>query len=126
MGNPHKGEVEFTVGKKVYTLHFSINAMCELEEAMGGAGITELAMQMSDPSKFKLKDMRTMFWAGLRDHHEAMTAQDAGRLMNDLGMMEAMNLVAKAFTLAFPAVEDTGPLAGLPGGQSLESTGKTH
>ena len=125
MANPHKGEVEFTVAKTVYTLHFSINAMVELEEAMGGIGITELAMQMGDPSKFKLKDLRTIFWAGLRDHHEAMSAVDAGRLMSELGMVEAMQLVAKAFTLAFPAVDpDAGPFDAKV--KPLKSTGKAH
>ena len=42
MGNPYKGEVQFTAGGKSYTLYFSINAMCELEEALGD-GIVQLA-----------------------------------------------------------------------------------
>ena len=83
MANHHKGEVDFTVAKKVYTFAFSINAMCEMEAALGG-NVVDLANMMSDPAKMSIKTMRTVFWAGLRDHHEELTEVDAGRLMNDL------------------------------------------
>ena len=125
MGNPHKGEVEFTVGEKTYTLYFSINALCELEEALGG-NVVELATLMADASKLSIKNVRTIFWAGLRDHHEAMSLTDAGRLMSDMGIAEAMELVAKAFTLSFP---DTGGEAKRPlrsNSSARVSTGKGH
>lgn len=122
MSNPHKGEVEFTIDKKVYTLDYSINAMCELEDKLGGS-IIQIADLMSDPAKLSIKNARTLFWAGLRDHHETITETEAGRLMTDIGIAQAMEMVGKAFTLAFPAVEGAGPLAAK--GQA-SSTGKAH
>jgi hypothetical protein len=55
-----------------------------------------------------------------------MTAVQAGKLMSEVGMVEAMQLVAKAFTLAFPQQDPNGPLPGLPGGNPLGSTGTAH
>jgi tail tube GTA-gp10-like protein len=127
MANPVKGEVEFALGKKVYTLKFSTNAMCELETALGG-NVVELAHSMSDPAKMSIRTIRTVFWAGLRDHHEAVSEHEAGRLMDDLGLVEASQLIAKAFSLAFPTeAAPAGPLPGLPQGKSRNaSTGKAH
>jgi tail tube GTA-gp10-like protein len=127
MANAHRGEVEFTVGKKVYTLKFSTNAMCELETAVGG-NVIEMANSLSDTAKMSIRTIRTVFWAGLRDHHEAVTEVEAGRLMDELGLVEASQMIAKAFTLAFPAeVPPAGPLPGLPAGKARNaSTGKAH
>jgi hypothetical protein len=123
MANPHKGEVEFTLGKKVYTLKFSTNAMCEMETALGG-NVVELASMMADPSKLSIRTIRTVFWAGLRDHHEAVTEVEAGRLMDDLGLVEASQMIAKAFTLAFPEAPASGPFPGKAPRNA--STGKAH
>ena len=123
MANPHKGEVEFTLGKKVYTLRFSINAMCVLEESTGGS-VIELANLMSDPAKVGVKTLRTVFWAGLRDHHEALTETDAGKLMDELGLVEAAQMVVKAFTLAFPENNAPAPLP--QGKRQTASSGKAH
>jgi tail tube GTA-gp10-like protein len=123
MANPIKGEVEFTVDKKVYTLCFSINAMCELEDKFGSS-ILAVANLMGDPAKISMKTVRTMFWAGLKDHHEAMTEVEAGRLMSVLGMQQVMDLMAKGFTQAFPEADTKRPL-GTPASVDV-STGKAH
>ena len=123
MANAHKGEVEFALDKKVYTLRFSINAMCHLEDATGGS-VVELANMMSDPSKLSLRTLRTVFWCGLRDHHEAMTETDAGRVMDELGLVEAAQKVVEAFTLAFP--EAANAPSPFPPKRQPASTGKRH
>jgi tail tube GTA-gp10-like protein len=121
MANAKKGEVEFTHDKKVYTLRYSINAMCELEDRMGQS-VVAIGALMSDPGRVKISMMRTMFWAGLRDHHEAMTEADAGRLMDGIGLVEAGQMIAKAFEAAFPEAQTSGPLPTAQG----TSTGKAH
>jgi tail tube GTA-gp10-like protein len=121
MGNPHKGEIAFTLDKTVYTLRYSINAMCELEDRMGTT-VVEIGALMSDPTKLSIGMVRSIFWAGLRDHHEVVTEQDAGRLMDALGLVNAAQMIGKAFTAAFPEVQASGPLPAAPGA----STGKAH
>jgi hypothetical protein len=123
--NPRKGEVEFTLGEKSYTLLFSINALCVLEERMGGGSFVELANAMRDPDKVGLSTLRTLFWSGLYERHEELTEKEAGQLMHDLGLVEASNLVMKAFTLSFPEVKAPGPLP-QAGKKRAVSTGKSH
>jgi hypothetical protein len=124
MANPHRGEVEFTVGKKVYTLVYSINAMCELEGALN-ASVVAIANSMSDPARMGVKTMRTVFWAGLRDHHEALTEADAGRLMDQVGLIDAAQHIVKAFTMAFPS-DASAPHPLATAAAPRTSTGKRH
>jgi tail tube GTA-gp10-like protein len=122
MANPHKGEVEFTVDRTAYTLSFSINAMCELENALGG-NVVELAGMMADPSKMTFNKIRAVFWAGLLDHHDGIDEVAAGRIMKDVGFAAAAELIVKAFTVAFPEVQGSAPLAK---GAKRASTGKAR
>jgi hypothetical protein len=122
MGNIHRGDIEFTVDKKVYTLRYSINAMCDLEERLGQS-VVEVGTLMSDPAKLSMSVIRSIFWAGLRDHHEAITETEAGRIMSALGIVEASQMIAKAFASAFPEVQTPGPLSRAALGKS---TGKEH
>lgn len=123
MSNQHRGEVEFTLNKKVHTLHFSTNAMCELENAFGD-GVLQIAQKMSDTAHLKISDLRTIFWAGLRDYHEAITPNEAGKLMDGIGLAKASELIAKAFTQSFP--EAAVPLDKGQPGEAPNSTGQTH
>jgi hypothetical protein len=109
MANAARGEAAFEIEGKTYTLSFSINALCELEDAMG-EGVTAVTRRLSDESKLRLRDVRTVFWAGLRDHHPEIDLAGAGNLMTALGQVEAIEIVGKALALAFPA-GDGRPLA---------------
>lgn len=110
MANRHRGTVEFRYDGKTYTLSFSINAMCELEDLLGDS-FGDMMAKAQDPTKVSMKTVRAMFWAGLRDHHNEMTIQDAGHLMTEIGLTEAGELVAKAFAAAMPeAAKAAGPL----------------
>jgi tail tube GTA-gp10-like protein len=122
MSNPYKGEVEFTADKKAYKLHYNINAMCELEDALGDSVIS-IANLMSDPMRISVKTMRTMFWAGLRGNHGDITLVEAGDIMSAVGITESMALIARAFMMSFPEAETSRPL---PGTTAPESIGRAH
>lgn len=104
MGNPTRGTVTFEADGTTYSLSYSVNALCELEEA-AGEGVTQIAARMSDPQGLRLAMVRNLFWAGLRDHHPEVTVAETGRLMDAVGMSAAGELVARAFVLAFPQAE---------------------
>lgn len=101
MGNRQKGEVEFESGGKTYTLAFSINALCSLEEEMG-MGVAEVGKLMQDPAKVRLSNARMMFRIGLSDHHPDIDTNQAGALMTALTLPKAMELMGNAFIAAFP------------------------
>lgn len=108
MANRFKGEVSFDCGDKPYIMRFSANALCELEDALG-MGVNAVATQMSDPSTMRLTMVRTVFWAGLRDHHPDVTLHQAGEIITDLSLTKAMELVSKAFELAFQGNDNPRP-----------------
>lgn len=124
MANPHKGEVSFDVDGVTYTLHYSTNAYCELEDLLG-RGFGDIAMEMQSWSpplgpdkkplpetaevaqkrigKIKLSLMRAVFWAGLRDRHPDITVRQAGDLMSDMGGGgPVMEQVSRAMAAAMP------------------------
>lgn len=99
MANPKRGEVSLEVEGKAYTLKFSTNAICELEDR-SGKGINEFAQGLNDPGKFRISDLRVMIWVMLGNQVETLEA--AGNLIDEIGMEEVVDKVAKAFQLAFP------------------------
>lgn len=108
MANRFKGEVSFRAGDIEYTMRFSANALCELEDAIG-MGVNAVATQLADPSSLRLKMVRSVFWAGLRDRHPDMTIKHAGDLITELSLTKAMELVSDAFTLAFAREAEAHP-----------------
>lgn len=100
MANKNKGEVSFEVNEKSYTMRFSANALCELEDVLN-MGVNDVAEQMAKPKNLRIKTVRGIFWAGLRDCHPEITITQAGELIQDLTLPRCLELIGKAFTLAF-------------------------
>lgn len=103
MANPHRGQVDLKVGDKIYTLSFSINAMCELEDAMGEP-IALIAAGLNNPAGVKVSTVRALVWAALLDHHPEIDVKGAGELVSEAGLPDVMAAVGKAFANAFPSM----------------------
>ena len=67
MANPYRGEVAFKSWDESYKLSFSANALVELEEALGKS-VKDISAEFTDPEKFRMRNLRVVFWAGLLDH----------------------------------------------------------
>lgn len=106
--NPHRGEVALVNGATTYTLRFSVNAIIEMEDELG-EGVNAIAEQISDAKRVRMKTIRALLWAGLRDHHPEVTQAQAGEILSDIGMAEAMEPIGRAFALAFPDQQEDGP-----------------
>lgn len=100
MANKFKGDVSFESGEKTYTMRFSANALCELEDALE-MGVNAIATHLANPESMRWKMVRVVFWAGLRDHHQEITLHQAGEIITDISPTAAMGLISKAFELAF-------------------------
>lgn len=120
MANKYKGAVAFEAGEDSYTLSFSANALCELEDKLG-VGVNEIGALMGDPEKIRMKTMRTIFWAGLLDHHPETDEKTAAVIFSKLMATEAIGLIIKAFGLAFPDAPEGEPNPPKPG---QDGTGK--
>jgi hypothetical protein len=135
MANKHKGEVAFEVKGVTYTLHYSTNASCELEDLLN-RGSVDIALEMQSWSpplgpdkkplpetaeaalrrvrKIKLSLMRAVFWAGLRDFHPELTVKDVGNLMSEMGgAAPVMEKVNEAMAASIPDEEEK-PADGRP------------
>lgn len=97
MANEHRGQV--ALGD--YTLSFSVNALCDLEDALGKS-VARIATDLADESNVKMSTVRTLVWAALRDHHGDVDLTEAGKIATAAGMVPAMAAVGEAFALAFP------------------------
>lgn len=100
MANPARGEVAFTVADTEYTLKYSTNAICELEDRLN-AGLNTIVGHMD-----RLSTVRGMLWAGLRAKHPDITIQQAGEIIDKCGMIAATEVIGKALKAAFPPPDE--------------------
>lgn len=104
MANPNRGEVALKVGDLEYKLSFSINAICELEDAMD-MPVAQIADRLNDTENIRMSLIRTVVWAALRDHHDDVSVKEAGHIASTVGVPAVMEAIGKAFMLAFPEAQ---------------------
>jgi len=75
MANKHRGEVELTIGGESKRLRFDMQALAELEEALGLESIAELGKRLDNPS---IKLARAVLWAGLLHTEPELTLKAVG------------------------------------------------
>src|SRR5690606_11174855 len=90
-----------------YTLSFSINAVCELEDALD-MPVAGIVAQLNEPEKVRMSTVRTIIWAALRDHHNEVDEKAAGAIATEAGVPTVMAKIGEALALAFPAQEGKG------------------
>ena len=124
MANKHRGEVELEVDGQTWTLRYSANALCELEDALN-LGVAEIVETLQNPKGVRIKTLRALLWAGLRDRHPEMTLAMAGDLLTATGVPTAFEHVGQAIGRAFPQAKeargDERPRGGIEGGTSKRS-----
>ena len=102
MANPIKGEVGFKIAGGDFVLAYDFNALCTLEEDLG-VSVEEIGEKLSSVSS-----IRTIFRIGLEVHHGRMTDIEAGRMIHELTVPKAGELVVKAIQAAFPNASAEG------------------
>ena len=85
MANPHRGQV--SLGD--YTLSFSVNALCELEDLLDKP-MMEIVAAIQTPETMRMSTVRALFWAALRDNHDEIDLAGAGLIVSEFGMKAAM------------------------------------
>lgn len=100
MANPKRSEVAFQVGDVEYTLKFSTNAICELEDRLD-KGLNTIVANME-----RLTTVRAMLWAGLQAKHNGVTLQKAGEIIDQCGMAAATEAIGRALNAAFPRPDE--------------------
>jgi hypothetical protein len=103
--NRHRGTYDLNLGDEVYTICYSINSICDLEEALGENGrprsVTKIAEDLNDPDKLSLRFVRAFLWSGLRKHHD-MSIEACGDLIEKYGLPVVLEQLVTGFVGAFP------------------------
>lgn len=100
MANQERGELGFECGERRFVLKYSVNALCELEDALG-MSIRQFASLFKEPDSIRLKQVRAAMWSGLLEKQPGITQQQAGAIIEEITMMRAMDLVGQAMKAAF-------------------------
>lgn len=108
MANKAKGEVALKTKDQVYTLRYTVNALCDLEDQLG-AGINDILKEFQTEDTLRIRTIRTVLWAGLKDKHPDITIAQAGDIITDAGTVAAVSALAEALISAFP---DAKPVKG--------------
>ncbi len=96
--NPLKGEVAFEASGATYTLLYSINSLCALEDRLDMT-VQQIGERMS--TAMRLSFLRSVFHGGLSTHHATLTEVEVGELIEDMGVKRTGDLIAEAFFKAF-------------------------
>lgn len=104
MANPLKGEVPITIGGTSYVLKLSYNALCDVEQSMGQKA-PEIIREVGTGS---WTAARALFCAALRHSKPDLTLEQAGELIQSMGMKASTEALTNAFTAAFGEKEE-GP-----------------
>lgn len=100
--NVLKGEIPFDAGEKTYTFILDFNALCDLESEI--AGLMDGKAELKSPAT-----IRSVFHAGLQCHHPEVDVLSAGRIIHEIGLAKAGELVRDSFKASFPDAEDKKP-----------------
>jgi len=88
------------INGKIYAFKYTVNSLCELEEATQYKDINQLMAAVQTGS---IGAIRAMVWAGLIWDKPELTMKEMGKLMGDLsGMQQFAEAVGKAFVASSP------------------------
>jgi hypothetical protein len=93
-----KGEVRFEAEGASYTLVFTIDALCALEDRVNKS-VEQIGAEMGKSPRLSL--LRALFHAGLREYQPSISEKKAGEIMQGIGLDKAGALIGEAFTAAF-------------------------
>jgi hypothetical protein len=100
MANSLRGDIEFKAGASSYTMHFSTNALRQLEEMLD-MSTTKIVKLANDPENFRLSTLQKIFWAGLQDHHPGLTMDDVTEIWKYQLPNETSEIITKALNATF-------------------------
>lgn len=114
MANREKGEFEFDVNGQPYIFRADLNALALAESVLSTPDRPVFFQDiLQRAERGQLLAMRALFWACLKAYHPAMTLEEAGQLIQDLGGIAGANAaLQQAIEAAVPA--PSGAASGNP------------
>ncbi|KFB10332.1 hypothetical protein [Nitratireductor basaltis] len=104
MANAERGAVALEAGGKVYSLRFSTNAICEVEDHFGKP-IMKIVEDLQDETNVSMKMVRALVWGALLEEHPAIQPSQAGYLLDEVGVPVMTEKIGLALQRFFPEAE---------------------
>lgn len=104
-GNRVAGESILTVNDRDYKLVFSFDALCVMEQ-ITGMGMEEIWRALQ--AKPRLSLLRSIFYAGLKEHNPEVTERIAGELIGLAGLPAVVAAIEATMKAAWPADKGGG------------------
>ena len=95
-----KGVVTFSAEDQQYSLHYTMNAICALEEA-ADRPFTDFLSEL-EGAGLSMRALRQLIWAGLTEFHPGISEMEAGEIATALGVPQMVVQIEKALKAAFP------------------------
>jgi len=108
MANPMKAAVEIQLGNKSYKARLTVDAIIQIEEAVG-CGIIKLATKMSE-ADIRMIDIISVLTPALRGGGKNIQAEDVKKIVGDVGIVASATAVAELLTQSLTA-EDKDEVA---------------
>lgn len=112
MANQLRGEVGFQADGQDYTIVYTIDALCHLEDRLDqdiGAILERCRHELR-----RLGFLRVLLWAGLREKHPEVDEQAAGDLVAKVGVVSMGAMLATAMMQALPPPKEAAKRTGGP------------
>lgn len=98
MANKDRGEVTLQTGDVTHKLRFTVNSLCNLEDALD-MSIIEIGNKLSDVKKVRVSLLRTILKHCLPG---GTTDDQAGEIIGEVGLPATMSAISEAIKQAFP------------------------
>lgn len=104
--------VKIKVAKKIYSLKYTINSICELEENTKYASVNDL---MEDVQKGSFSAIRAFVWAGLVWENSELTLSEVGDYLTGKDALNKfVQAAGEAFVNSMPGAEESDEGEGSP------------
>ena len=110
MSNMVRGIVTIEIGGKNFTCRLGVNEWCSLEDELN-LSTEEIQAKLRDDTqsgKTSFKLLRSVFRAAALPFHPDLSTANAGDLMNEVGVIEAVHLIGKIMVASMPESKATG------------------
>lgn len=104
--NDLNGEVSLQHKGETFTLRYSIDALCRLEERFD-CDVGDLLRRLQ--GKVRINFLRAVLFEGLQDQHPSLDEKTAGEIIGSYRVIDITIEILTAFSRAFPQPKEGAP-----------------
>jgi|TARA_A100001011_G_scaffold64180_1_gene64792 hypothetical protein len=112
MTNPLRGEVNIELGSETYKARLNIDALVRIETELD-QGILKLATRIAQ-ADVRISELITVLKAALRGGGNDLQEKDVGKIITDIGIVQASTEVAKLLATTLSDPEEREEKVGKP------------